>query len=211
MERYIINCLSFNNKNEITDKCREIVNNNIGKDLSGTDLEFMIQIFKFHENKDKLICAKRIFVDLDSKYQNNPCCYIEYITGEINDISWTKCILGIPFGENNKIDWKMPFGKYTGESLYDIFDKDPQYLQWVVNKVTTRDLKVKINQMIRYGHIPYNPIAHQHAIEKKKKSNREFMEGSDDVSTLNNEKPAELDYDNIDLNMDYDWTINEHH
>lgn len=208
MERYIINCESFNNKNEITDKCREIVNRNIGKDLSGTDLEFMIQIFKFHPDKDRLICAKRIFVDLDNKYQNNPCCYIEYITGEINDISWTKCILGIPFGENNKIEWKMPFGQYSGESLYEIYDKDPQYLQWVVNKVTSRDLKIKINQMIRYGHIPYNPIAHMHAIQKKKKNENGFEQERNREYELKNENildsNQELDYDNIDIDIDYD-------
>lgn len=197
MEKYVINCETFNNKNEITERCRNIVNNNIGNDLMGDDLKFMMQILRYHEDKEKLIGAKRIFIEIDQKYQNNPCCYIEYITGEIDDISWTKCILGIPFGENYQIEWKMPFGKYKGESLYVIFEKDPEYLKWVVNQVKTRDLKVKINQMIRYGHIPYNPIAHQHAIEKKKKTTTEIANG-------NNDDIPELDYDNIEIDTDYE-------
>lgn len=168
MERYVINNKTFKNKNEITEFCRTIIDKNIGKDLSGEDLEFIIQLFKFHPDKHILTCAKRIFVNIDNKFQNNPCYYIEYISGEIHDISWTKCILGIPFGEDNKIEWKIPFGKYAGESLYDIFDNDPEYLQWLSSeKWVKRDLKIKINQMLRYGHIPYNPIAHQYVINKK--------------------------------------------
>jgi len=189
MERYIINCESFKNKEEIRDKCRKIVNSNIGNDLIGTDLEFMIQILKFHPDKEKLFCTKRIFVNID-KYRKNPCCYIQYLTGEIRDVSWTKCILHIPFGEDNKIDWIMPFGKYKGKSLYDIFDEDLQYLHWVTNQTwLDRKLKIKINQMIRYGHIPYNPIANQH--DKKK---------NDDIIEFD----ETIDYDNIDIYTDYE-------
>ena len=48
--------------------------------------------------------------------------------------------------------------------------------------------------MIRYGHIPYNPIAHQCAIKKKKENDKE----------INPDSYPELDYDNIDIDMDYD-------
>jgi len=162
---YVINEEIFQNKNEITERCREIVASNIGKDLEGTDLAFIIQLFKYHPDPDKLMCAKRIFVS-DDKYHKNNCFYVEYLGGGMDDISWTKCITHIPWGEEYPIEWNMPFGKYKDWSLHEIYMEDRSYLRWLANQDIDRGLKVKVNQILRYGHIPYNPIAHKHAKQR---------------------------------------------
>lgn len=167
-EKYVINEEVFQNKGEITERCRSIIASNVGNNLSGSDLEFMIQILKFHPSPDKLMCTKRIFVSIDNHYKKNHCLYIEYLNGRIDDASWTKSVLHIPFGEKYQIEWKMRFGKHKDKSLYDIYEEDKEYLQWLSRQEwVDRGLKVKINQMLRYGHIPYNPIAHKHELEKK--------------------------------------------
>lgn len=156
--KYTINNIEFKNKEEITNKCREISERNQNQNLMGDDLNFMMEIFKYHPNKDvKFKDMKSIFVGVD-KYKKNYCFFIEKNNGLKDDISFSKCILHIPFNEEFSIDFQLPFGKYKGESVYDIYEKDKQYLEWLSEVTKDREIKIKIHQILRYGFIPFNPI-----------------------------------------------------
>ena len=159
MSKYVVNGIAFNNKMAITEKCRSIISKYNGKTVTGEDEQFILELFKFHpENAQKLAKLKRIFVGLD-KYGKNNCFVIEYSTNRFDDISWTKCIEYIPFSQNCQIEFFMPFGKYKNESVYDIYENDPKYIKWMASATTDREIKTKLNQLIKYGYIPYNPVA----------------------------------------------------
>lgn len=165
MNRYNIGTESFSTKNEIIERCKTIAENNYKNDLTGNDLEFMINVYKFSPNKNLLINMRRIFIDLDptNKYK---FFYIEY-TKKLNSYHkslikhapYKVCINHIPFNEDIQICLLMPFGKYKNEPLIEIYKKDPQYIYWVLSLNISIDFKTKINQMIKYGYIPYNPVA----------------------------------------------------
>ena len=38
------------------------------------------------------------------------------------------------------LDWHdvLPFGKYRGEMVGEVFDKDPSYLHWLMNTTSVR-------------------------------------------------------------------------
>lgn len=160
---YQIGKLTFNTKNEITEKCRDIIKRNIKKDLDEDDLAFILELFKHHPDKEKYLNIKRIFVDIDG-YGKNHCFYVQYTNTRVSDISFTKCITNIPFGEKYKIEFFLPFGKYKGQSIYDVFQNDDKYIRWFATIKLNRETKVKVNQFLRYGYVPFNPVA-----EKKKK------------------------------------------
>ena len=167
MGKYTINNTEFNTKNEIVIKCRGIIEQYMNRDVTGNDLDFILEIFKFHPNHDtKLSDMKRICVGKDP-YNKNNCFYIENIKGKLTDISWTKCVNSIPFGEDNQMDYIIPFGKYKGQSIYNVFDDDKQYFVWLTTKAQiNREMKVKVNQMIKYGYIPFNPMAERFSKNK---------------------------------------------
>jgi uncharacterized protein (DUF3820 family) len=159
--KYKINNLEFINKGQITEHCRDIMNRNSNKILSGSDLEFILEILSYHSNKTKLNEFKFIKVDED-KYHKNLCLWIykETKTGKevVTDISWTKCIGNIPFSPEKIVDYNFKFGKYKGKSIYDI--NDNQYIEWVLENLTElkRGDKILLNQYLKYGYIPYNPM-----------------------------------------------------
>jgi uncharacterized protein (DUF3820 family) len=168
MSKYIINNEEYLTKNEITLRCREIVNRNFRSVILGDELKFILEVLSFHPNKNKLVDSRAFSVDMDMMNEN-PCIYIRYENGRLDDISWTKCIEHIPFNEDKKRECKMPFGKYKGISLYDIYDNDKSYLMYLSGAgFLKRGLLVKVNQMLKYGYIPFNPVAIRHEIESNK-------------------------------------------
>jgi uncharacterized protein (DUF3820 family) len=161
MGKYIINSEIFKNKEEITERCRQIIDKNKDKKKVGKkDLAFLMDLLSYHPNKDeKLKDIKRVYVGMDS-YGVHLCFWIEDKKGFSDDISFHACIKHIPFSENKKMDLKMPFGKYKGQSIYDIDDR--QYLEWLYNAdFVDRGLKTKVGQFLRFGHVPFNPIAYK--------------------------------------------------
>jgi uncharacterized protein (DUF3820 family) len=161
MGKYIINSEIFKNKEEITERCRQIIDKNKDKKKVGKkDLAFLMDLLSYHPNKDeKLKDIKRVYVGMDLNGVHL-CFWIEDKKGFSDDISFHACIKHIPFSENKKMDLKMPFGKYKGQSIYDI--NDPSYLEWLYNAdFIDRGLKTKIGQFLRFGHIPFNPIAYK--------------------------------------------------
>lgn len=167
MSEYVINGEKFKNKNEITERCRKITKKYFDKKVSGKDLKFIKALFKFHpHSKEKLKNIDYIYVAIDS-YNENPCFWIRKKDGFFDDISFYKCIKHIPFSEDKKMDYKFMFGKYKGKSIYDIDDND--YLTWLRSqKWLDRGSKVKIGQFLRFGYIPFNPVAFKAELEKKK-------------------------------------------
>jgi uncharacterized protein (DUF3820 family) len=166
MSKYIINNEPFANKEQIINKCRDILSANNGKNMiCGKELEFLLALFQFHPCKDdKLKNLKRVFVGIDL-FETNLCFWLENNKGFIDDISFHSCVTNIPFGENQKINLKIPFGKYKGQSIYEVNDND--YLEWMYNLPDLdRGTKVKIGQFLRFGFIPFNPIAHRAEMKK---------------------------------------------
>jgi len=161
MGKYIINNEIFKNKEEITERCRYIIDRNKDKKKVGKkDLAFLMDLLSYHPNKDeKLKDIKRVYVGMDLNGVHL-CLWIEDKKGFSDDISFHACIKHIPFSENKKMDLKMPFGKYKGQSIYDI--NDSSYLEWLYNAdFVDRGLKTKIGQFLRFGHVPFNPIAYK--------------------------------------------------
>lgn len=161
MGKYIINNEIFKNKEEITERCRQIIDRNKDKKKVGKkDLSFLMDLLSYHPNKDeKLKDIKRVYVGMDLNGVHL-CLWIEDKKGFSDDISFHSCIKHIPFSENKKMDLKMPFGKYKGQSIYDI--NDSSYLEWLYNAdFVDRGLKTKIGQFLRFGHVPFNPIAYK--------------------------------------------------
>lgn len=170
MSKYIINDEIFKNKEEITERCREIIDRNKDKNKVGKkDLSFLLDLFNYHPNKEeKTKDLKRVYVDMDS-YGTNICFWLENKKGFSDEISFYACIKHIPFSVDKKMDLKFPFGKYKGQSIYDVDDK--QYLEWMYNaEFIDRGLKVKIGQFLRFGYIPFNPVAYN--FDKKKTAAR---------------------------------------
>ena len=164
---YIILDKELKNKNEITNECRSIVEKNIDKELSGYDYDFIIEVLKNHPNwetKSKNMISLKVQKDF---YDKNYCFFIYYKNGTCDDVSYHYAIRNIKVDTDRKIDLIMPFGKYKGISIYEINDK--KYLEWTLTIPNlTRDLKVKIGQYIRYGYIPFNPVALTKSIQKNK-------------------------------------------
>ena len=154
--KYTIGNLKFSNKQSISDHCREIIIKNIGKDIEKDDMDFILNLFNYHPDKDKkLKNLKSIFVHNDN--YDNYCFFIKYKNNTIDAISWVECIKHIPFGKEMTIEVVMPFGKYKGKTLQEI--NDNQYLTWIYEKSDAdRGLKIKINQFLKYGYVPYNPM-----------------------------------------------------
>lgn len=169
MSKYLINQEFFNNKKEIVEKCQNIIDRNIDKkEIIGKDKEFLLELFKYHPDCDeKLEELDFIFVDIDNWGKNN-CFWIKNKKGFIDDISYHYCIKYIPVNSEKRMDLKLPFGKYKGQSIYEI--NDNEYLNWLYNKsdFLDRGLKTKIGQFLRFGYIPFNPIAYR----AEKKNNR---------------------------------------
>jgi uncharacterized protein (DUF3820 family) len=44
-------------------------------------------------------------------------------------------------------DFILPFGKYKGETVDDIFKKDPQYLLWAIS--STRKLQLSLEDKVK--------------------------------------------------------------
>jgi len=167
--KYCVNNINFTSKNEITNYVRNIINNNIDKKIEGNEYEFIIELLKYHPDWDhKSKNLNNIFVAID-KYNKNYCLFIRYENSTIDDISWHYAIRHIPFTNQtiDKIDYIFQFGKYKNQSIYDI--DDTNYLKWVINNVVNlkRKDKILINQFIRYGYIPYNPVFWSKSKNKK--------------------------------------------
>lgn len=158
--KYTIKNKEFVNKTAITEYCRDLISRNIGKKLTGDDLSFILDLLSYHPDKSKLNNIEYIDVSLDKMKKNN-CLWIHKLTKTgvkvVDDISWVKCIGNIPFSEDTKVDYIFKFGKYNGKSIYDVDDKD--YIEWF-SKIPNlyRGDKILINQFIKYGYIPYNPM-----------------------------------------------------
>lgn len=157
--KYLINNKPFKSKGEITSYCRDLIARNKEKILTGEDLEFMLSILSYHKNKNKLEGHSYIKVDIDI-LNKNYCLWIYKFKSGIelrNDISWTSCVANIPVASDIKIDYTFKFGKYKDKSIYDIDDK--KYLEWIVSCDNLfRGDKILINQYLKYGYIPYNPV-----------------------------------------------------
>lgn len=58
------------------------------------------------------------------------------------------------FGEDNPIEFDenyiMPFGKYSGEKLIDIYSKKPDYVEWMENNISKREVLNMIRAMKKY-------------------------------------------------------------
>lgn len=52
-------------------------------------------------------------------------------------------------GERRVEDVVMPFGKHKGKTLGDILVADPAYLDWVQDKLTSRNLAEAVKEMCR--------------------------------------------------------------
>lgn len=160
MSKYCISEELFKNKAEITERCRGIIESNKSKKkVTAKDLRFLLELFKYHPSKDaKLKDIKRVYVDMDL-YGENLCFWIENKKGFSYDISFYSSIRHIPFSEDKKMDLKIPFGKYKNQSIYDIDDKE--YFEWLYErKDLDRGLKVKLGQFLRFGYVPFNPVAY---------------------------------------------------
>jgi hypothetical protein len=159
----------FKNKNAIIDECRNIVERNIDKELKGDDYNFIIEVLKNHPNwkiKSKGLESIKVMYD---KYELNYCLWLKKQNGTYTDVSYHRCVKYIKVVSSINIDLILPFGKHKGKSIYDINDEN--YLKWLVDLPNlSRDLKVKIGQFLRYGYIPYNPIAS--AYNKKQMKNK---------------------------------------
>lgn len=157
--KYKISNKEFKNKKEITIFCRELIKRNEDKVLEGEDLEFMIELAKHHKNNDKLKDYSYLKIETD-KWGMNYCVWI-YKEKKNNlfkdDLSWTSCISNMPFETEIKVDYTFKFGKYKGQSIYDINDRG--YLEWLLSgDFLNRGDKILINQFYKWGYIPYNPM-----------------------------------------------------
>lgn len=157
--KYTITNKEFSSKKDIIEYCRELISRNKNKTLKGKDLKFMLEILKHHEDDRKLKDHTHIKVEID-KWERNYCLWVYKKRGDVelkDDISWTHCINQLPIETDTKVDYIFKFGKYKDESIYNI--QDENYLKWLVNgDWLGRGDKILINQYLKYGYIPYNPV-----------------------------------------------------
>ena len=164
--RYKIADREFFNKAEITEFCRELISRNIGQNLIGADLKFMMALLE--HRKEKIANIDYLSVALDS-YKKSFCLWVhsQTLTGvkTIRDVSWTKCVANLPFSSEHIVDYIFRFGKYKDQSIYDI--KDDNYLIWYVDLPNLdRGSKIQIGQFIKWGYIPYNPVFYKKKTHK---------------------------------------------
>jgi hypothetical protein len=170
--KYTIRNIEFKNKTSIIAYCRELIARNQYKKLCGDDLDFMLELLSYHNDKSKLDNYKYIMVD-DDKHHKNLCLWVykETKSGLLvcDDISWTHSINNIPVNSPKNMDYVFKFGKYKGISIYDIQDR--KYIEWVLVNVVNlnRGDKVLLNQYLKYGYIPFNPIFIKNAKKSKEK------------------------------------------
>lgn len=46
-------------------------------------------------------------------------------------------------------DYKMPFGKYKGTELIEIYEDDPDYLQWCAENIKQFDVRNTIEDFLQ--------------------------------------------------------------
>lgn len=153
---YKINGLDFKNKNEIILWMRNILYN---PHLIDDNIDTIIEIFSYHPNWTSKSKDMTHFSIASDKWSVNPCFYINYKNLCKDDISFMKAINHIPVPPKcGKSNYIIPFGKYKGKSIYDVDDKN--YIIWLSNlEGLKRGDKVAINQYLKWGYIPYNPVA----------------------------------------------------
>ena len=185
MGKYKINNQVFSSKEKITEKIRSLERKYDDYEKIGdADKKFLIEIFRFHPNFEDKIDGMTDLVFAESVHYNGRtrCIFVAY--GDINedirdrpmdDISWVECIKNIPVPTKHKIHYKFTFGKYKGKTIEAVNEIDRAYLHWITNsEFKNRSVKVKVGQFLKYGYIPYNPIAHKKEKEKMKPMEEEI-------------------------------------
>lgn len=151
--KYNILGKEFNSKKDLSDFCIKILIDNLNTPLKGDDKEFMLEIFKYHPRTE----AKLLNIQEIIPRNWNDLGYCFYINNGLKeiDISFHKCINHIPFSNNKTMDFIFDFGKYIGQSIYDI--NDESYLRWclTLDKKSKSFIK-KINQFLKYGYVPFD-------------------------------------------------------
>lgn len=153
MKKYKILDLEFSNKSEIKNYIKEMLVN--AKDMYDINQDFIKELMKFYDNGDyNEIVNFKSFVALKNEY-NKYGIYILKTNDTLTPVSYIRCVDNIPFSEDKKIDYIFKFGKYKGQSIYDINDNN--YIQWCLQAdFLNRKDKIYLNQFLKYGYIPFN-------------------------------------------------------
>ena len=51
--------------------------------------------------------------------------------------------------QNNYKDYEMPFGKYEGMTLDEIYAEDPDYLEWIKDTFEDGKVKIRVTKYLR--------------------------------------------------------------
>jgi uncharacterized protein (DUF3820 family) len=51
------------------------------------------------------------------------------------------------------IDYKMPFGKHKGKTLFQISEDDPRYLDWAVDNITSKPVLTNLIHAVEHPDI----------------------------------------------------------
>ncbi len=151
MNKYKILDVEFTNKNEIKNYIKEmLINDNINQ-------PFIKELIKYYDNTEDIesfINSFKSFVALKNEY-NKYGIYGLKSNDTLTPISYIRCVNNIPFSDDKRIEYVFKFGKYKGQSIYDINDR--QYIEWCLgaNFLDRKD-KIYLNQFLKYGYIPFN-------------------------------------------------------
>jgi hypothetical protein len=149
MENYNISNMEFSSKKKIKEKIQEIEKKYLDyQPLVDKDLEFMIDIFKYHSNfKSKMKGMTDIYFAPSKEYPSTRCAHIAY--GNKNteikkrpcdDISWTFCVKRIKVNTLDK--FRLPFGSYRGKTIKEVDTLNRSYLVWILGP-EFKDLTIK--------------------------------------------------------------------
>jgi uncharacterized protein (DUF3820 family) len=149
MENYIISNMEFSSKKKIKQKIQEIEKKYMDyQPLVDKDLEFMIDIFKYHSNfESKMKGMTDIYFAPCKEYPSTRCAHIAYGNKNTDikkrpcdDISWTFCVKRIKVNTLDK--FRLPFGSYRGKTIKEVDTLNRSYLVWILGP-EFKDLTIK--------------------------------------------------------------------
>ena len=141
--------MEFSSKKKIKQKIQEIEKKYLDyQPLVDKDLEFMIDIFKYHSNfESKMKGMTDIYFAPCKEYPSTRCAHIAYGNKNteikkrpFDDISWTFCVKRIKVNTLDK--FRLPFGSYRGKTIKEVDTLNRSYLVWILGP-EFKDLKIK--------------------------------------------------------------------
>lgn len=179
MAKYTINNEPFSSKAEIRKRMNDMEKRYSDYvPVTGKDFDFIMDLLKYHPNHPKKVDGMTdiFFGSICVDTITTRCLFITYGKKEdpiekrpVDDVSWTICLHNIPVPTEHKVHLKFQFGKHKGKTIEEVYEADKPYLNWIISKeFKDRGLKIKVNQFLKYGYIPYNPVARMKAIQRAK-------------------------------------------